>query len=228
MEIVNHKTGHRADISFKKSNMFSKEVHKIEGCIVDSRNVKLLMLYGSWTDAIFSVLPQQWELHVKPDKQKSGPNLDVMKSFRKSLVKSKDDDQEIPKRASDFDLKIPGQTFLWQADDRSPNSDKYYSFTKFAMMLNELNSDASQLCPTDCRLRPDIRCLELGNIDEAAEKKVYLEEKQRGARKEMKKNKEEWSPKWFSLDIHPVTKKSDWLFNHRYLKRDWAASPDIF
>jgi len=51
-----------------------------------------------------------------------------MKSFRKSLVKSKDDDQEIPKRASDFDLKIPGQTFLWQADDRSPNSDKVCRF----------------------------------------------------------------------------------------------------
>jgi len=45
----------------------------VSGCVY--RNVKLLMLYGSWTDAIFSVLPQQWELHVKPDKQKSGPNL---------------------------------------------------------------------------------------------------------------------------------------------------------
>jgi len=38
--------------------------------------------------------------------------------------------------------------------------------------------------------------LQLCLSDEAAEKKVYLEEKQRGARKEMKKNKEEWSPKY--------------------------------
>ena len=42
---------------------------------------------------------------------------------------------------------------------------QYYSFTRFAMMLNQLDdSRESTLCRTDSRLRPDIRCLELGNI----------------------------------------------------------------
>lgn len=36
MEIVNHTTGHKADLLFKKSNFFSKEVHKIEGSIINS------------------------------------------------------------------------------------------------------------------------------------------------------------------------------------------------
>lgn len=43
---------------------------------------------------------------------------------------------------------------------------QYYSFTKFAMMLNELDDEPmrAKLAPTDSRLRPDIRSLELGNI----------------------------------------------------------------
>ena len=37
MEIINHKTGHRADITFKKSNMFSRDVHRLEGAILDNK-----------------------------------------------------------------------------------------------------------------------------------------------------------------------------------------------
>lgn len=51
------------------------------------------------------------------------------------------------------------------------------------------------LCPTDSRLRPDIRKLETGDIDGAAIEKTRLEEKQRDARKGMKARKEEWKPK---------------------------------
>lgn len=39
MEILNHKTGHKADITFKKSSMFNKEAHKVEGSILDKRFV---------------------------------------------------------------------------------------------------------------------------------------------------------------------------------------------
>ena len=52
---------------------------------------------------------------------------DVMKSIGKSLSSdsnSNSADQEVPKRTSEFDLKIPGQTFLWQADERATNCDK--------------------------------------------------------------------------------------------------------
>lgn len=40
-----------------------------------------------------------------------------------------------------------------------------YSFTAFAMQLNELRGDAEGTVPrTDCRLRPDIRAMENGDI----------------------------------------------------------------
>lgn len=42
------------------------------------------------------------------------------------------------------------------------------------------------------RLRPDLRLLEEGEIDQAANEKTRIEEKQRNARKLRKKNKEEY------------------------------------
>lgn len=40
-----------------------------------------------------------------------------------------------------------------------------YNFTNFAMSLNELEPGMEAvLAPTDCRLRPDIKAMENGNI----------------------------------------------------------------
>lgn len=40
-----------------------------------------------------------------------------------------------------------------------------YNFTNFAMTLNELEPGMEGvLAPTDCRLRPDIRAMENGNM----------------------------------------------------------------
>jgi len=53
------------------------------------------------------------------------------------------------------------------------------------MSLNELEPDMGKtLCPTDSRLRPDIRKLENGDQDGAASEKARLEEKQRNRQRE--------------------------------------------
>lgn len=97
-----------------------------------------------------------------------------------------------------------------------------YSFTNFAMQLNEMRGDMEGVIPqTDCRRRPDIRAMENGDIgnnrsqenkkinkntltasespqcyifqtDLASEEKKRLEEKQRAARKNRSKSDEEW------------------------------------
>lgn len=76
---------------------------------------------------------------------------------------------------------------------------QFYQFTYFAMSLNEIPPDIKPpktLCPTDSRLRPDVRKLESGDIDGAAAEKTRLEEKQRDTRKAMKSRKEEWKAKY--------------------------------
>lgn len=66
---------------------------------------------------------------------------------------------------------------------------QYYHFTSFAMTLNELLPN-QRLCPSDSRLRPDIRLMEQGFIDRASQEKTRLEEKQRESRKMRKSRKE--------------------------------------
>lgn len=60
------------------------------------------------------------------------------------------------------------------------------------MSLNEVEAHMKPpktLCPTDSRLRPDIRKLEEGDIDGAIVEKTRLEEKQRDSRKARKGKK---------------------------------------
>lgn len=58
------------------------------------------------------------------------------------------------------------------------------------MSLNEMDAAVeNSLCPTDSRLRPDIRKLENGDPDGAATEKIRLEEKQRDSRKSKKHKK---------------------------------------
>lgn len=48
-----------------------------------------------------------------------------MKSIGKSLsLDTNDSSSEVPLKPSNYDLKISGQTFLWQADSRPANCDK--------------------------------------------------------------------------------------------------------
>ncbi|KAG8225809.1 hypothetical protein J437_LFUL005616 [Ladona fulva] len=137
---------------------------------------------------------------------------------------------EIPKSDSTYSIDIPNSEMLWEADPRPINSAEYYQFTLFAMSLNEMEEGMPEkLCPTDCRLRPDIRKLELGDIDGAAAEKNRLEEKQREARKSRKSKKTaDWAPRWFCLGTNPYTKQEDWLYSGGYWDRNFTDIPDIF
>lgn len=108
-------------------------------------------------------------------------------------------DSDLPKCDSTYSIDIPQSEMIWEAEPRPPNSAEYYQFTLFAMSLNEMPADIkppNKLCPTDSRLRPDVRKLENGDIDGAAHEKTRLEEKQRDTRKALKAKKEEWKPRY--------------------------------
>ena len=124
---------------------------------------------------------------------------------------------------------LPSAFCLWKADPRPEHSELYYNFTLFAMMLNELDPDqTSHLPPTDSRLRPDIRCLENGDLEGAAREKNRLEEKQRSARRSIKRQNQVWESVWFHEGTNPATGSHDWIFNTDYWKRDWSEAADIF
>lgn len=224
MEIYNHTTKHKAVLTFKQGGWFGKDLHKVEGYIINEQKTKLKALYGSWVYDLFGIDYSKYEEFVK-SKSESPVHTTSTVSNNKSDV----DDSLPTHHFSTYNLNIPDQVSLWRVTPRPEYSDSYFSFTMFSMCLNELHDDMLHtLPPTDSRLRPDVRILEEGNIDLAGMEKNRLEEKQRYARRERKKNKEEWTPVWFQYGINPITNKEDWLFKEDYWTRTWQKCPDIF
>uniref|UniRef100_A0AAZ3R8B4 Oxysterol-binding protein n=1 Tax=Oncorhynchus tshawytscha TaxID=74940 RepID=A0AAZ3R8B4_ONCTS len=188
LEVLNHKTGERCCLNFKPCGLFGKELHKVEGYILDKSKKKVCSLYGKWTECMYIVDSAALEAH-----KRSGKRAEEKKSCKQG---SGEEVEEIPLPEADTVEVIPGSQLLWRIAPRPENSIEMYSFTSFAMQLNELDKDMEGLIPkTDCRLRPDIRAMENGDIDLASEEKKRLEEKQRAARKTRSKSDDEWKTK---------------------------------
>ncbi|XP_025092484.1 oxysterol-binding protein-related protein 1-like isoform X2 [Pomacea canaliculata] len=222
MEIV-CSSGLKTVLNFKQCGWFGKDLHKVEGYIYSANKEKLRALYGSWVLGLYSADFDEYDSYVKTSRTPSSQSLNKNGT---SPTEASSDDDALPAVAfGSYELNIPSQVCLWQATPRPPNSAQYFSFTTFAMSLNQLmDGQAAILPPTDARFRPDIRLMEEGNIDGAAEEKNRLEEKQRAARKEKKKSKQEWMPLWFKYN----SSSDDWLFTNHYFERSWTACPDIF
>lgn len=121
---------------------------------------------------------------------------------------------------------IEGTRLLWRVRARQADSKNMYNYTLFTLLLNDHKFINDSLPRTDSRLRPDIRLLELGKIDEAAKEKERLEIKQREARAIQKKMKIEKLPKWF--ESQKTKDGPTWLFNWKYWDRDFSDCEDIF
>ncbi|CAO1325969.1 unnamed protein product [Diamesa tonsa] len=183
--------------------------------------------------------PNESPAHT-PRKVFSKLNSLKMSSFRSLSIQDNDppdaipdhDTSELPKSQSLYSIDIPNSLTLWEVTPRPDNSSDYYSFTLFAMSLNEIQDHMKPpktLCPTDSRLRPDIRKLEEGDLDGAVSEKNRLEEKQRDDRKSRKSKKvEDWKAKWFKLETNPHTKQEDWIYTGGYWDRNYENELDLF
>lgn len=223
MEVINHKTGERCSMTFKPCGLFGKELHKVEGYILDKSKKKLCAIYGKWTECLYTVDPAAFEAHKKSDKK----NLEDKKGSKQN---SEDEEpEEMPPPEAETVLVIPGSELIWRITPRPQNSAKYYAFSTFAMHLNELEKGMEGVIPpTDSRLRPDIRAMENGDIDLSSAEKKRLEEKQRIARKNRSKSSEEWKNRWFQQGSNPHIKAQDWLYLKGYWDRNYTQLPDIY
>ncbi|XP_063779678.1 oxysterol-binding protein-related protein 1 isoform X1 [Pseudophryne corroboree] len=223
MEITNHKTADKCILNFKPCGLFGKELHKVEGYIQDKSKKKLCALYGKWTECLYNTDPATFEAFKKNDK-KGG---DDKKNSKQSGSTEEPDEMPLPDCESV--QVIPGSKLLWRIAPRPSNSAQMYNFTHFALALNELDKGMESLIPkTDCRLRPDIRAMENGDIDTASEEKKRLEEKQRAARKNRSKSDEDWNTRWFHQGPNPHNNANDWLYTGNYWDRNYTNLPDIY
>ncbi|XP_032375957.1 oxysterol-binding protein-related protein 2 [Etheostoma spectabile] len=224
VEIVNHSTGDKCVLNFKPCGMFGKELHKVEGHIQDKSKKKRRVTYGKWTECMYSVDPKIYETYKKSDK-KSGGDPKKLKQGHSCEAEDADEMPEVQETVT----VIPGSALLWRITPRPAHSAQMYNFTSFAMSLNELEPGMERLlAPTDCRLRPDIRAMEIGDMDLASTEKERLEEKQRASRRERSAEEEEWSTMWFQLGTNPHTGAEDWLYTGGYFDRNYTDCPNIY
>ncbi|XP_076991874.1 oxysterol-binding protein-related protein 1 isoform X3 [Tamandua tetradactyla] len=223
VEIINHRTGDKCVLNFKPCGLFGKELHKVEGYIQDKSKRKLCALYGKWTECLYSADLATFEAYKKNDKK----NPEEKRNSRQVSTSEESDEMPVPDSESVF--VIPGSVLLWRIAPRPPNSAQMYNFTSFAMVLNEVDKEMESTIPkTDCRLRPDIRAMENGEIDQASEEKKRLEEKQRAARKNRSKSEEDWKTRWFHQGPNPYNGAQDWLYSGSYWDRNYFNLPDIY
>ncbi|XP_041954659.1 oxysterol-binding protein-related protein 1-like isoform X2 [Alosa sapidissima] len=230
VEVINHKTGEKCCLSFKPCGIFGKELHKVEGYIYDKSKKKICAIYGKWTECLYTVDPATFDAHKKADKK----NVEDKKSSKQNTVD--EEPEEMPVPDAETVQVIPGSELIWRICPRPENSAQFYAFSTFAMQLNELEKEMEGVLPsTDCRLRPDIRAMENGDIDLASAEKKRLEEKQRAARKTRSKSNDDWKtshpalgPRWFHQGPNPHNGAPDWLYSSGYWDRDYSQLPDIY
>ena len=120
---------------------------------------------------------------------------------------------------------------LWTAKPPIPHALNQYGFTDLSLSLNEIDRE-SFICSTDSRFRPDQRQLEEGNVEEAADTKYILEEKQRRARKHREAHKIVYRPRWFVPTLDPDTNTRSYCYNGEYwvckLQQNFCEVPDIY
>ncbi|CAL8344628.1 unnamed protein product [Merluccius merluccius] len=222
VEVINHKTGERCSLMFKPCGLFGKELHKVEGYILDKSKKKLCAIYGKWTECLYAVDPAAFEAHRKADKKSA--------EEKKSKQSNVDEEpEEMPPPDAETVQVIPGSELIWRIAPRPDNSAQFYAFSTFAMQLNELEKPMEEFMPpTDCRLRPDIRAMENGDIDLSSGEKKRLEEKQRMARKNRSKSSDEWKTRWFHQGPNPHNKAQDWLYSKGYWERNYDQLPNIY
>ncbi|XP_054479056.1 oxysterol-binding protein-related protein 1-like isoform X2 [Anoplopoma fimbria] len=223
VEVINHKTGERCSMMFKPCGLFGKELHKVEGYILDKSKKKLCAIYGKWTECLYTVDPVTFDAYKKTDKK----NSDEKKGNKRNSVD--EEPEEMPPPDAETVQVIPGSELIWKITPRPDNSAKFYAFSTFAMYLNEQEKSMEGVTPpTDSRFRPDIRSMENGDIDLASSEKKRLEEKQRMARKNRTKSTDEWKTRWFQQGQNPHNKAQDWLYLKGYWERNYTHLPDIY
>lgn len=110
-----------------------------------------------------------------------------------------------------------------------------FIFTYNVCILQYFCFNSSNCCvkgpiaPTDARYRPDLRHFDNGDLDVATEEKHRLEEKQREKRYKNAQFESNWKPLWFNKSAHAaVPEHETFTFNHKYWKRDFKSSPELY
>ncbi|KAH8091395.1 Oxysterol-binding protein-domain-containing protein [Cristinia sonorae] len=185
MIVTNHRTKDQCVLTFKPRGWRGRDAYEISGYVMDSDGNVTYEIAGRWNSQLVAraVGTGVGSLH---------PDVSVPTSGFTS-----------PKTTT------PEYILLWRNSEKPVAP---FNLTPFAITLNDCPPELKpNLCPTDCRLRPDQRAFELGKYERANELKNMQEEYQRATRRAREEGKvKAHKPRWFIADTEPDTGERVW------------------
>jgi hypothetical protein len=187
MEVKNWTTGEVCQLDFKARGWKASSAYQVAGRVMAADGKTRWSVGGRWNDKIYARLTPGFEdAEVDKVDKPKHHNFNENKAF-----------------------------LVWQCHERPTGIP--FNLTPFVVTLNALpEALRPYVAPTDTRLRPDQRAMEVGEYDFAATEKNRVEEKQRKRRREREESGEEFVPKWFSKGRCEITGEEYWVFNHEY------------
>ncbi|GJQ68247.1 hypothetical protein Trydic_g10772 [Trypoxylus dichotomus] len=76
MEIINHSTGHKACLTFKQAGGNGRDLHRVEGFIMDKGKRKLYFIYGKWTELLKCADYGMYDEYIKENAHKLKKDAD--------------------------------------------------------------------------------------------------------------------------------------------------------
>lgn len=74
MEIHCHTSGLTAQLNFKPAGWFGRDLHRVEGFIIDGQKKKLRFLYGKWTDYLKTASIEDYDEYMKTHSESGNRN----------------------------------------------------------------------------------------------------------------------------------------------------------
>lgn len=216
MTVRNHITGHRCVLTFKPRGWRGKDAAEIKGFCENANGERLWDIAGRWTDRLIARKVGQEFGDLSPDSKLPAGGSGVTSPVLSPGAGT-------PNTAS---LRERTHLLLWKNSPK-PKEKTPFNLTPFAItLIDQPEQLTPYLCPTDTRFRPDQRCMERGEYDQAAVEKNRLEEKQRAVRKRREAGDlPEFQPRWFKRSTDKDTGENYWDFNEEYWElRDAAGA----
>lgn len=184
MVVTNHRTGDQCILTFKPRGWRGKDAFEIYGRVMDSSGNVSYEIAGRWNSQLVARAVGTGFGNLHPDVKVGSPT------------------PTSPTNGKEFIL-------LWRNTEK-PKAP--FNLTPFAITLNDCPDDLkANLCPTDCRLRPDQRAFELGLYDRANDLKNKQEDFQRATRKAREERRiPPHRPRWFEATTDGDTGERVW------------------
>jgi len=203
--VENLTTGDKCVLEYDRAGWFGRYSYKAKGYCTTPNGLKPIKIEGTWNESCSADWVSKSEhddylryLQTAEGKERKELPIDLLPlSVKNNYEEFKNNPKSLIIDSAEDVVEQP--VVFWAVPPH--NFECPFDMTEYAYHLCDLTHEESYYCPTDSRLRPDLRTLASQIMDRAIYYKSFVEEEQRKDRRvlEEREGKDaKWNPVWFS------------------------------